>query len=66
MASRKRSAKEIIARLQMVETLTSEGLPIADAIRSAGISRWNMTAGGQNTTGWCARSARCCASTRGS
>ena len=47
MGSRKRSAQEIIARLQVVETLTSEGLPLADAIRSAGMlqleyDRWRL------------------------
>jgi len=47
MDGRKRSAQEIIARLQMVETLTSEGMPIADAVRSAGIleveyDRWRI------------------------
>ncbi|MGA7196902.1 MAG: hypothetical protein WBQ45_06430 [Roseiarcus sp.] len=47
MGSRKQSAQEIIARLQVVETLTSEGLPLADAIRSAGMlqleyDRWRL------------------------
>ena len=47
MDGRKRSAQEIIARLQMVETLTSEGMPIAAAVRSAGIleveyDRWRI------------------------
>jgi len=51
MGGRKRSAQEIIARLQMVETLTSEGVPIADAIRSAGMleveyDRWRIEYGG--------------------
>jgi hypothetical protein len=47
MGSRKQSAQEIIAKLQVVETLTSEGLPLADAIRSAGMlqleyNRWRL------------------------
>jgi hypothetical protein len=37
--TRKLSQREIVDRLQMVAALTAEGLPIAEAIRSAGLLR---------------------------
>ena len=33
------SPKEIVQRLQMIETLTAEGLPIAEALRSVGMRK---------------------------
>jgi hypothetical protein len=33
----KLSPREIVQRLQMIETLTEEGLPVAEALRSVGI-----------------------------
>jgi len=33
----KLSPREIVQRLQMIETLTQEGLPVAEALRSVGI-----------------------------
>jgi hypothetical protein len=39
MIREKCSAREIVARLQMVEALRAEGLPVAEAIRSAGMVR---------------------------
>jgi hypothetical protein len=37
MIKSKLSPREIVQRLQMVETLTEEGLPVAEALRSVGI-----------------------------
>jgi hypothetical protein len=47
MVRGKSSAREIVARLQMVEALTAEGLPMAEALRSAGVlqpeyDRWRI------------------------
>jgi hypothetical protein len=33
----KLSPREIVQRLQMIETLTEEGLPVQDALRSVGM-----------------------------
>jgi hypothetical protein len=33
------SPKEIVQRLQIIETLTAEGLPVAEALRSVGMRR---------------------------
>jgi hypothetical protein len=32
------SPREIVQRLQMIETLTAEGLPVAEALRSVGVA----------------------------
>ena len=37
MAGRKLAPSEIVERLQIIEALTEEGLPIGEAIRSAGV-----------------------------
>ncbi len=37
MARRRLAPKEIVERLQIIEALTAEGLPIGEAIRSAGV-----------------------------
>ena len=41
------SPREIVQRLQMIETLTAEGLPVAEALRSVGMreaeyDRWQI------------------------
>jgi hypothetical protein len=33
------SPREIVRRLQMIETLTADGLPLAEALRSVGVRR---------------------------
>jgi hypothetical protein len=37
MARRRLAPSEIVERLQLIAALTAEGLPIAEAIRSAGV-----------------------------
>ncbi len=37
MARSRRSPREIVRRLQIIEALTGEGLPVAEALRSAGV-----------------------------
>lgn len=37
MARRRLAPSEIVERLQLIEALTTEGLPIGEAIRSAGM-----------------------------
>ena len=39
MAKPKLSPREILQRLQMIEALASDGVPVAEAIRSAGMAR---------------------------
>ena len=47
MAKLKLSPREIVQRLQMIDALTVEGVPVAEAIRSAGLAeseydRWRL------------------------
>jgi putative transposase len=49
------SPREIVQRLQMIETLTGEGLPVAEALRSVGIGeaeydRWRVEYNGLRRT----------------
>jgi putative transposase len=49
------SPREIVQRLQMIETLTGEGLPVAEALRSVGIGeaeydRWRVEYSGLRRT----------------
>ena len=49
------SPKEIVQRLQMIETLTAEGLPVAEALRSVGVregeyDRWRLEYNGLGRT----------------
>src|SRR5258705_13703617 len=51
MASKKHKPDEIVAKLRQVDVLTSQGTPIADAIRSIGVTevsyyRWRNEYGG--------------------
>ena len=51
MSSVKLTPKEIVDRLQIVESLTAEGRPMAEALRWAGITevadvRWRIEYGG--------------------
>lgn len=51
MMRAKLSPREIVERLQMIEALTAEGQPLAEAIRSAGMhrveyDRWRIEYGG--------------------
>jgi len=49
------SPREIVRRLELVETLTAEGLPLAQALRSAGVreaeyERWRVEYNGLRRT----------------
>jgi putative transposase len=49
------SPREIVQRLQMIETLTAEGLPVAEALRSVGMreaeyNRWRVEYNGLGRT----------------
>jgi hypothetical protein len=55
MAKPKLSPREIVQRLQMIETLTVEGMPVAEAIRSVGVvqaeyDRWRLEYNGLGRT----------------
>jgi putative transposase len=55
MAKPKLSPKEIVQRLQMIDALTAEGLPVAEAMRSAGVleaeyDRWRLEYNGLRRT----------------
>ncbi len=47
MAKLKLSPREIVQRLQMIDALTTDGMPVAEAVRSAGVlpaeyDRWRV------------------------
>jgi hypothetical protein len=49
------SPREIVQRLQMIDGLTAEGMPVAEAIRSAGVlkteyDRWSIEYNGLGRT----------------
>ena len=49
------SPREIVQRLQMIETLTTEGLPVAEALQSVGMreaeyDRWRVEYNGLGRT----------------
>ncbi len=51
MARKRHKPEEIVAKLRQVDVLTSQGMPIADAIRSIGVTevtyyRWRNEYGG--------------------
>jgi hypothetical protein len=55
MMKSKFSPREIVQRLQLVETLTEEGLPVQEALRTAGVleadyDRWRSEYGGLGRT----------------
>jgi hypothetical protein len=55
MAKTRLSPREIVQRLQMIETLTAGGMPVAEAIRSAGVlqaeyDRWSVEYNGLGRT----------------
>jgi putative transposase len=55
MMRSKFSPREIVQRLQIIETLTAEGLPVADALRSVGMreaeyDRWRLEYNGLGRT----------------
>ena len=55
MMRSKFSPREIVQRLQMIETLTADGLPIAEALRSVGMrtaeyDRWRLEYNGLGRT----------------
>jgi putative transposase len=55
MMRSKFSPREIVQRLQMIETLTAEGLPVAEALRSVGMreaeyDRWRLEYNGLGRT----------------
>ena len=54
MSKKRHKPEEIVAKLRQVDVLTSQGMPIADAIRSIGVSevtyyRWRQEYGGLKT-----------------
>jgi putative transposase len=54
MAKKRHKPEEIVAKLRQIDVLTSQGMPIADAIRSIGVSevtyyRWRQEYGGLKT-----------------
>ena len=51
MARKRYKPEEIVAKLRQVDVLTSQGTPVADAVRSIGVSmvtyyRWRQEFGG--------------------
>ena len=55
MAKTRLSPREIVQRLQMIETLTAGGMPVAEAIRSTGVlqaeyDRWSIEYNGLGRT----------------
>ena len=51
MARKRHTAEEIVAKLRQVEVLTSQGRPVAEAVRSIGVTevtyyRWRQDYGG--------------------
>ena len=51
MARRRHKAEEIVAKLRQVEVLTGQGRPVAEAVRSIGVTevtyyRWRSEYGG--------------------
>jgi hypothetical protein len=55
MMRSKLSPREIVQRLQMIETLTTEGVPVAEALRSVGMGqaeyeRWRVEYNGLGRT----------------
>ena len=51
MARKRQKAEEIVAKLRQVEILTSQGRPVAEALRSIGVTevtyyRWRSEYGG--------------------
>jgi hypothetical protein len=55
MMKSKLSPREIVRRLQMIETMTTEGLPVAEALRSVGMGqaeydRWRVEYNGLGRT----------------
>jgi hypothetical protein len=51
MVRRKLGPREIVERLQMIDALTAEGQPVAEAIRAAGVpeveyDQWRIEYGG--------------------
>jgi hypothetical protein len=55
MVKSRLSPREIVQRLQMIETLTTEGLPVAEALRSVGMreaeyDRWRVEYNGLGRT----------------
>jgi hypothetical protein len=55
MMSSRLSPRDIVQRLQMIEALTAEGLPVAEALRSVGVrqveyDRWRIEYNGLGRT----------------
>ena len=55
MAKPKLSPREIVQRLQMIDAMTADGVPVAEAIRSAGVpeaeyERWRLEYNGLGRT----------------
>ncbi len=51
MARKRHKAEEIVAKLRQVEVLTAQGRPVAEAVRSIGVTevtyyRWRLEYGG--------------------
>jgi hypothetical protein len=55
MAKTRLSPREIVQRLQVIEALTADGMPVAEAVRSAGVLqaeyyRWSVEYNGLGRT----------------
>ena len=55
MAKPRLSPREIVQRLQMIEALTADGMPVAEAVRSVGVlqaeyDRWSIEYNGLGRT----------------
>jgi hypothetical protein len=55
VAKTRLSPREIVQRLQMIEALTADGMPVAEAVRSAGVlqadyDRWSIEYNGLGRT----------------
>jgi hypothetical protein len=55
MAKSRLSPREIVQRLQVIEALTADGMPVAEAVRSAGVlqaeyDRWSIEYNGLGRT----------------
>src|SRR5918993_1605077 len=55
MASKRHTPEQIVAKLRQVDVLTSQGTPVADAVRQIGVTevtyyRWRQEFGGLKTS----------------
>jgi len=48
MPRKRHKAEEIVTKLRQVDVLTAQGRPVAESIRSIGVTEVNTTGGGRN------------------